>query len=162
MKIKEVELFCDGACSGNPGIGAWSCINYDKTTNTIWDAFVGKDDQEETTNNRMELRGLIQALELATTKYKDCFVTIYCDSAYAVNNWTNSKKELVKNFDLIKQLYEYKKIDFPNFQVLKVYGHNEKNIGNEWADAYAVAHKSGIATKLAKIIRDNGITLNIE
>ena len=42
---------------------------------------------EETTNNRMELRGLIQALELATTKYKDCFVTIYCDSAYAVNTF---------------------------------------------------------------------------
>ena len=174
MKIKEVELFCDGACSGNPGIGAWSCVNYDKATNTIWDAFMGKDDQEETTNNRMELRGLIKALELATTKYKDCFVTIYCDSAYAVNtfnewistwagnNWTNSKKELVKNFDLIKQLYEYKKIDFPNFQVLKVYGHTENNIGNELADAYAVAHKSGNATKLAKIIKENKITLRIE
>ena len=173
MQIKTVELYTDGACSGNPGIGGWSCVCYNSETNVITDAWMGKDDQYETTNNRMELRGILKALELATTKYKDYFVTIYSDSIYVVNtfnewitswagnNWTNSKKELVKNFDLIKQLYEYKKIDFPNFQILKIAGHNH-NIGNELADAYAVAEKSGDATKLAKIIKENNITLAIE
>jgi len=173
MKTIEIELYTDGACSGNPGVGGWSCIRYDKETNTIRDAWIGKDDQFETTNNRMELRGLLKGLELATTKYKDCFVTIYSDSLYVVktfnewitswagNNWTNSKKELVKNFDLIKQLYEYKKIDFPNFQILKVPGHAH-NIGNELADAYATSQKFGDASKLAKIIKENDITLAIE
>ena len=178
-----IELFTDGACSGNPGPGAWSCINYNRNTNTIYDAFVGYEDgydgihaetYRDTTNNRMEIKGLLYALKLATTKYKDNVCLIYCDSAYCVNmfnewistwasnDWTNSKKEIVKNFDLVKQLYEYKKIDFPNFQVLKVAGHTTHNIGNQLADAYAVSGKNGDGTKLAKIIKDNEITLAIE
>lgn len=175
MKRKIVRLYTDGACSGNPGIGAWSCVNYDAENNTIWDAYMGKDDPEyqETTNNRMELKGLLKALELADTKYKNCDVIIYSDSSYVVNifnewiyswarnNWINSSKEQVKNLDLIKQIYEYTKKEFPNYGVYKIAGHNNE-IGNELADAYAVAHKSGNATKLAKIIKENNITLAIE
>lgn len=170
---KIVRLYTDGACSGNPGIGAWSCVHYDIDNHIIWDAYMGKDDREETTNNRMEIRGLLRALELATTKYKDCDVLIYSDSAYVVNtfnewihtwahnNWINSSKEEVKNLDLIKQLYEYAIVEFPNFGVYKIAGHNNE-IGNELADAYAIAEKCGDASKLAKIIRENNITLSIE
>ena len=175
MCKKRITLFTDGACSGNPGIGGWSCVNYDAAANTIWDAYTGKDDYDkpETTNNRMELKGLLQALELATKKYKDCEVIIYCDSSYVVNtfnewihtwarnNWINSSKEQVKNLDLIKLLYEYTKIDFPNYAVYKIAGHNNE-LGNELADAYAVAEKCGDATKLAKILKENDITLAIE
>lgn len=91
---KVIRLYCDGACSGNPGIGAWSCVRYDADTNTIYDAFTGGEEtyieghliqKAETTNNRMELKGLLMALELAETKYKDDDVLIYCDSAYVVN-----------------------------------------------------------------------------
>ena len=81
---------------------------------------------------------------------------------WAKNGWTNSKKEIVKNFDLVKKLYEYKKIDFPNFQVLKIEGHNSSNIGNELADAYAVSEKDNNSTKLVKIIKENEITLSVE
>jgi len=175
MKKQRVCLYVDGACSGNPGIGGWSCINYDAAANAIKDAYTGKDDPDrrETTNNRMELKALLMALKLATTKYKNCDVTIYSDSAYVVNtfnewifnwannNWINSSKEEVKNLDLIKQLYEYVIKDFPNYGVYKVAGHNNE-LGNELADAYAVAEKSGIATKLVKIIKENDITLEIE
>ena len=56
-----IRLYTDGACSGNPGIGGWSCVNYDAENNTIWDAYTGQDDWDkpETTNNRMELKGLL-------------------------------------------------------------------------------------------------------
>lgn len=182
MCKKRITLFCDGACSGNPGIGGWSCINYDIATNTIWDAYTGGEEtyieghliqKKETTNNRMELKGLLKALELATTKYKDCEVIIYCDSSYVVNtfnewiytwarnNWINSSKEEVKNLDLIKLLYDYTKQDFPNYVIYKIAGHNNE-LGNELADAYAIAEKSGNATKLAKILKENDITLAIE
>ena len=134
---------------------------------------MGQDTQPETTNNRMELMGLLQALELAETKYIDCDVLIYCDSAYVVsifndwiqgwakNNWTNAKKRPVKNLDLIKKLYPYSIKPFPHYGVYKVAGHNNE-LGNELADAYAVAHRSGNAYKLAKILKENDITLAIE
>lgn len=168
---KRIKLYTDGACAGNPGPGAWSCVNYDAENNTIWDAFMGR--EEETTNNRMEIKGLLQALELAATKYKDCDVIIYCDSSYVVNtfnewifnwarnDWINSSKEQVKNLDLIKQLYVYASKEFPNYGVYKIIGHNNE-LGNELADAYAVAERSGNATKLAKILKENNITLAIE
>jgi len=170
-----INIFCDGACSGNPGIGGWSCVNYDAAANTIWDAYMGKDDYDkpETTNNRMELKGLLKALELATTKYKDYEVCIYSDSSYVVNifnewiynwaanNWINSSKQEIKNLDLIKPLYEYAIKEFPNYRLYKITGHNNE-IGNELADAYAVAEKSGNTSKLAKILKENNITLSIE
>ena len=183
MKNKIIEFYCDGACSGNPGNGAWSCIGYDKENKIIYEAYIGYEDgydgihaetYKDTTNNRMEIKGLLHALKLATTKYKDKVCLIYCDSAYCVNmfndwihtwagnGWTNSKKEIVKNFDLVKQLYEYSKIDFPNFQVIKTVGHQKENIGNELADAYAISAKTGDGSKLAKIIKENNITLRIE
>lgn len=170
----EITMFTDGACSGNPGIGAWSCIVYDDDCRIIYDAIVGKDepDWQETTNNRMEIKGLLQALELATTKYKNDKCIIYCDSAYCVNmfnswlrtwasnNWIGSNKQQVKNLDLVKQLYKFATIEFPNFQVIKTKGH-DNILGNELADAYAVAHKCGDASKLAKILKENDITLMI-
>ena len=180
MTQQVFNIFTDGACSGNPGIGGWSCIAYNN--NIITDAYTGSENlyinghlvqKKETTNNRMEIMGLLKALELATTKYKNKICLIHCDSSYCVNlfnqwiktwasnNWINSEKKEVKNLDLIKQLYEYTKIDFPNFQILKVKGHNNI-LGNELADAYAIAEKNGDATKLAKILKENNITLAIE
>jgi len=172
---KRINLYTDGACAGNPGIGGWSCVHYDAAANTIYAAYTGKDDIDKpiTTNNRMELKGLLMALELATNKYKDCDVVIYCDSSYVVNtfnewihswaknDWINSSKEQVKNLDLIKELYKYAIMEFPNFGVYKVMGHNNE-IGNELADAYAVAEKCGDASKLAKILKENDITIAIE
>lgn len=166
-----IRLYTDGACSGNPGVGGWSCVRYDAETNTIYDAYGAN--SSETTNNRMELRGLLQALRIAASKYADCDVLIYSDSAYVVNmynewiftwaknNWITSSKEEVKNLDLVKEIYEYAKAEFPNYGVYKVKGHNNE-LGNELADAYAVAAKFSDVSKLAKILKENDITLAIE
>lgn len=121
----------------------------------------------------MEIMGLIAALNLAITIYKEEKCIIYCDSAYCVNmfnswisnwaanNWIGSSKEQVKNLDLIKRIYKYKLIDFPNFEIVKIHGHKGE-IGNELADAYATSHLYQNSTKLDKIIKENEITLAIE
>lgn len=170
--MKPIEIYTDGACQGNPGRGGWSCIVYDKEANALKYAMEGEEEDwtlTETTNNRMEIHGLLHALYLATTWYSNDVCIIYCDSSYCVNmfnewinswasnGWTNSKKEIVKNFDLVKKLYEYKKIDFPNFHVVKCKGHTEDDIGNQLADAYAVSHYTGNASKIVEILKKNNI-----
>ena len=81
-----------------PGKGAFACIRYDTDRRIIYDAIVGYEDgydgisaetYVDTTNNRMEIKALISALELVTTKYKEEQCIIYCDSAYCVNMFNN-------------------------------------------------------------------------
>lgn len=115
-----------------------------------------------TTNNRMELTALLQALELTQTKYKKEKCIIKSDSAYCVNmfndwiynwnknNWTRPKNQSIENLDLVKQIWEYCKLEWPNFVVEKIPGHSGL-LGNEIADALATANK----TKLHKIFKEN-------
>jgi len=103
-----VEIFCDGACSGNPGPGGYGAIlRYGGHEKEI------RGGARETTNNRMELSAAIEALRLLT---RPCAVTVTTDSQYLVkgitewiagwrrNGWRNSKKEPVLNRDLWEQL----------------------------------------------------------
>lgn len=103
-----VEIFCDGACSGNPGPGGFGAIlRYGGHEKEI------SGGAKETTNNRMELSAAIEALRLLT---RPCQVTVTTDSQYLVkgitewiagwqrNGWRNSKKEPVLNRDLWEQL----------------------------------------------------------
>lgn len=103
-----VEIFCDGACSGNPGPGGYGAIlRYGGHQKEI------SGGARETTNNRMELSAAIQALRLLT---RPCVVTVTTDSQYLVkgitewirgwqrNGWRNSKKEAVVNRDLWEEL----------------------------------------------------------
>ena len=103
-----VEIFCDGACSGNPGPGGYGAIlRYGGHEKEI------SGGARETTNNRMELSAAIEALRLLT---RPCAVTVTTDSQYLVkgitewisgwrrNGWRNSKKEPVLNRDLWEQL----------------------------------------------------------
>ena len=164
-----------------PGKGAFACIRYDTDRRIIYDAIVGYEDgydgisaetYVDTTNNRMEIKALISALELVTTKYKEEQCIIYCDSAYCVNmfnnwiynwaanNWIGTNKQEVKNLDLVKRLYKYTNISFPNFEVVKIVGHKD-DIGNELADAYARMATYNDSTKLVKIIKENDITLEL-
>lgn len=161
---------------GNPGLGAYACVVYNEELDVLLKAIVGYEEEigeynrEHTTNNRMEIKGLIAALELATFRYKNDECIIYCDSAYCVNifnswinnwasnNWINSSKEQIKNLDLVKKLYEYKQIEFPNFKVVKIPGHRGE-IGNELADAYARRAVYGNSPKLDKIIQKYEIPL---
>ena len=87
--VKEVEIFTDGACQGNPGPGGWGAIlRYQQTEKEI----SGGD--ANTTNNRMELRAVIEAFKRLK---EPCDVTLYSDSQYVCNGiskgWAKSWKK---------------------------------------------------------------------
>ena len=103
-----VEIFCDGACTGNPGPGGYGAIlRYNGHEKEI------RGGEAHTTNNRMELTGAMEALRLLT---RPCRITIVTDSQYLVKGmtewiqgwqrrgWQNSKKEPVLNRDLWEEL----------------------------------------------------------
>jgi len=106
--MKTVNIYTDGACRGNPGIGGWGVyIEYGGTTKELY----GGD--KLTTNNKMELTAAIKGLEALNAK---CQVNLITDSKYVMdginswingwkkNNWKNSQKKDVKNKDLWIQL----------------------------------------------------------
>ncbi len=106
--MKEVELFTDGACSGNPGPGGWGAIlRYNSTEKEL------SGGEQETTNNRMELMAVIEGLKALKSK---CNVTIYTDSKYVMDGmmkwlegwkakgWKTANKKPVKNVDLWLEL----------------------------------------------------------
>ncbi|TSA28683.1 ribonuclease HI [bacterium] len=106
--LKEVVIYCDGSCKGNPGPGGWAAILIYRGKRKILTSFA-----KETTNNIMELTCAIKALE----KLKEpCTVALYSDSTYLVKGmtewmqkwkekgWKNSKKKQIKNLELWQQL----------------------------------------------------------
>ncbi len=132
--MKHVDIYTDGACSGNPGIGGWSAILFYKGNSKEISGF-----DKETTNNRMEVFAIIQALKQLKEK---CEVTVYSDSAYAVeainqgwlekwhkNNWRTSDKKDVKNRDLWCDLT----IQLAKHEVsfIKVKGHSDNEFNNK-------------------------------
>jgi ribonuclease HI len=121
----EVEIFCDGACSGNPGVGGFgSILRYGGREKEISGAAA------ETTNNRMEMTAAITALE---SLKRPCSVKLTTDSQYLVKGmsewlpgwvrkkWINSKKEPVLNRDLWERLLALSKVH--RIQWLWVRGH---------------------------------------
>ncbi|MEP3420498.1 MAG: ribonuclease HI [Erythrobacter sp.] len=108
--MKNVEIFTDGACKGNPGPGGWG-------------ALLRKGDHEkelcggeaDTTNNRMELKAAIEGLSALT---EPCAVDLYSDSKYVLDGmtkwvegwkrrgWVNASKKPVRNSDLWHQLID--------------------------------------------------------
>ena len=107
--MSEVEIYTDGACSGNPGAGGWGVV---LRCNVVEKELSGG--EADTTNNRMELTAVIRALQALK---KECRITLYTDSRYVmdgvmqwlpnwkVNGWrTANKKTPVKNVDLWQEL----------------------------------------------------------
>jgi len=108
MTKKQIEIFTDGACRGNPGPGGWGVLlRYGNKEKTL------KGSEAHTTNNRMELTAAIQALEVLK---EDCHINLYTDSEYVKKgvtewldgwkqrNWRTSNKKPVKNVDLWQKL----------------------------------------------------------
>ena len=139
--MKHVDIYTDGACSGNPGPGGWAAIliagNYKKELSG---------GEAQTTNNRMELAGVINGLRALK---RPCKVTIYSDSAYVVNafnqnwlakwmtnGWKNSAKAEVANADLWKELAVLTATHQVTFS--KVKGHADDELNNR-CDELAVA-----------------------
>ncbi len=106
----EVELYTDGACSGNPGKGGWAFILRHRKTGKEIERAGG---ERETTNNRMELLAVIRGLEALN---RSCQVDLYTDSEYVgkgIRDWMPAWKrrgwkraggKTVKNVDLWKEL----------------------------------------------------------
>jgi len=137
-ELKYIEIFTDGACKGNPGIGGWGAI------------LIYKDHKKEicgssadTTNNIMELTAVIKALD---TLKEPCHVVLTTDSNYVkdgitdwiknwkLNGWKTSNKQPVKNQDLWKQLDTLSAKHVIEWKWVK--GHSG-HPGNEHADALA-------------------------
>jgi len=137
------ELFTDGACSGNPGPGAWAFILRGEGIQ-VEVAKAGFDRQ--TTNNRMELIAIIRGLEAVPVERGE--VTVTSDSEYAVKGlrewldgwkqrgWKNSRREPVRNDDLWKRLDELR--DRHNLVLKWVRGHRDHPENNR-CDQMAVA-----------------------
>ena len=134
----KVEIFCDGACSGNPGPGGYGAIlRYGGHEKELSGA------ERDTTNNRMELTGAITALE---SLKRPCRVVVTTDSQYLVKGmrewldgwvrkgWKNSKKEPVLNRDLWERLLGLAKIH--QIEWVWVRGH-DGHLENERCDELA-------------------------
>ena len=108
--MKKVDIFTDGACKGNPGPGGWGAL-----------LRMGKHEKEltgsdlDTTNNRMEMQAVIEALNALI---EPCEITLHTDSRYVIDGmtmwidgwqkkgWVNASKKPVKNADLWHDLIE--------------------------------------------------------
>ncbi len=132
MTIKQVTIYTDGACSGNPGPGGWGAL-----------LFYGENRKElsgaepATTNNRMELTAAVEAL--AALK-EPCQVALYSDSAYLINawqqkwlvnwqknGWKNAKKQPVENQDLWQKLLALSEIHQVSWYKVKGHADNPWN-----------------------------------
>ncbi len=147
MANKKVEIFTDGACSGNPGPGGWGAVlRYGKAEKEL------SGGERETTNNRMELSAVIAALEALK---EPCDVTLCSDSKYVIdaitkgwakkwqaNGWIKSDKKPALNVDLWEKLLCLLEKHQVNFVWIKGHaGHPE----NERCDQLAVAESQKFA-----------------
>lgn len=144
----EVHIFADGACSGNPGPGGWGAVlkcpalGMEKHLSGA---------EPDTTNNRMELMAIIQALKALK---KPCRVVVMTDSRYVVdafqknwlanwqkNGWRTASKQPVKNEELWRELLATAWPHQVRWQWIRGHaGHPE----NELADSLAVAARLGL------------------
>ena len=137
--MKEVEIFTDGACRGNPGPGGWGVLmRYGKVERRLYGG------EADTTNNRMELQAAIEGLSALKER---CRVILTTDSVYVKNgitSWLDSWKEKgwktaarkpVKNVDLWQALDEQNQRHDVQWHWVKGHsGHRENEIADQLAN----------------------------
>ena len=145
--MKNVEIYTDGACRGNPGVGGWGAVlKYGEVEREI------SGGEASTTNNRMELTAFITALSLLK---EPCHVTLTSDSKYVIDaiqkgwlsswqkkGWRKADGKAVLNVDLWERLVallEIHKVDF-----VWVHGHTGHKY-NERCDELATTYADKIA-----------------
>jgi ribonuclease HI len=147
--MKSVDIYTDGACSGNPGPGGWAAILiYQGQEKSV----AGAD--SATTNNRMELMAAIQGLKMLN---QSCSVTLYSDSSYLIdaltkgwlerwrlNSWRTAAKDDVKNRDLWEELIALSIQHTIGWR--KVKGHSDNDYNNK-CDALARAEIKKISSQ---------------
>lgn len=139
-KLTPVIIYTDGACKGNPGRGGWGAFL--QANGAEKELFGG---EANTTNNRMELRAVIEALRILK---RPCSITLYLDSEYVrkgitewisgwkAKGWKTATKQPVKNADLWQELDALVHQGIHQIQWKWVKGHAGIP-GNERADALA-------------------------
>ena len=137
--MKTVNIYTDGACRGNPGIGRWGVlIEYEDFNKELFGG------EKHTTNNKMELMAAIQGLEALN---ENCIVHLTTDSKYVMdginswiknwkkNNWKNSQKQSVKNKDLWIQLDKLNEQQDVNWHWVKGHsGHPQNELADQLAN----------------------------
>ena len=146
--MKQVEIFTDGACSGNPGPGGWGAVlRFGSAQKELCGG------EENTTNNRMELSAVIAALSALK---EPCRVILTTDSQYVVNGiekgwakkwqangWRKSDKSPALNPDLWEKLLQLCEIHEVSFQWVKSHaGHPENERCDRLAVDYYTTHFS--------------------
>ncbi len=139
--MKTVDIYTDGACSANPGMGGYCAILLYQGAEKVISGF-----EELTTNNRMELLAVIKGLQALK---EECKVNLYSDSKYVVeafnmgwlenwqnNNWKTAGKKPVKNVDLWEELCILTKKHSVTF--IHVKGHEDNEYNNR-CDQIAVS-----------------------
>ena len=145
--MKTVEIYTDGACSGNPGPGGWGAILRYKGTEKVISG-----GESYTTNNRMELTAVIEALKLLK---EPCHVELWSDSKYVIDalqkgwaeswkkrGWIKSDKKPALNPELWDELLTLTHIHDMSYHWVK--GHAENRYNNR-CDALAVAEREKFA-----------------
>ena len=130
--MKKVTIYTDGACSGNPGPGGWGAI---LAYNGVEKELSGG--EAETTNNRMELTAVIEALSALK---EPCYVELYSDSRYVIDalekrwaygwrsrGWKKADKKPALNVDLWERLLELVERHRVTYHWVKGHAENEKN-----------------------------------
>ena len=135
--MDNITIYTDGGCRGNPGLGAWASILISEKHSLRLE--IGES-EELTTNNKMEMKAVIKALERLKKSHN---IKVYSDSAYLVNgmnewiyswqknNWIKSDKKPVENKEYWIKLIELSKKH--NIEFIKVKGHSG-NKENDRAD----------------------------
>ena len=137
--MKQIEIFTDGACRGNPGPGGWGAL---LRYNGVEKSFCGG--EKNTTNNRMELQAAIEGLRSLN---EPCQVRLTTDSQYVrkgitewmtnwkKRNWKTASKQPVKNVDLWKALDEQAQKHQIEWLWVKGHsGHRENEIADQLAN----------------------------
>ena len=145
--LKQVTIFSDGACSGNPGPGGWGAIlRYGVHEKEICGG------EAQTTNNRMELTAVLRALQLLK---EPCEVTLCSDSKYVIdalskgwaknwqkNHWIKSDKKPALNADLWEQLLAAAAPHILHYHWIKGHaGHPENDRCDQMAVAKSMEYK---------------------
>lgn len=140
VDVNAIEIYTDGACKGNPGPGGWGALL--KTADAQKELFGG---ELGTTNNRMEMLAVIEALSALK---RPCHVTLYVDSQYVLKGvnewltgwkargWKTAAKQPVKNVDLWQRLDGLVSTAGHKIEWCWVRGHSG-DPGNEHADMLA-------------------------
>jgi ribonuclease HI len=145
MSTTKLELYTDGACTGNPGPGGWAFILKNPGAGSVVEQ---SDGEPDTTNNRMELLSVIEGLLAIEAEYGRAAVDLYSDSQYVINGlnewidgwkargWKRPRNQAIKNLELWKQLDELRHRHDLSCHWIR--GHND-HPENERADQLAVA-----------------------